>query len=347
MNKFICVECGRETTETSYGMCPRCYAKKVKLARIPPRVHLLICPNCGVVKHKNMWKEETFDKAIKTAVEDTLSISPELTEKTVSISCKGKGKNLYLCNVTVTGFLKNHEVTEQHSVEVVIDKQLCRRCSRKAGHYFEAILQIRAEKREPTDKEIQSIVTEVKENITELEKQGKQVFITEIVPVKGGVDLYMSDKGFTQKMMQMLHYRFGGKTKITAKQSGMKDGKQQYRMTYLVRLPHYQKGDLLAQNEQLFYLKSIERGKPQLVDLSNWDEVSFEPKAMGYLTVVGGHTMIKEAVVVSQTSDEAQILDPDTLYTRDVKKPKQVTLGKTTRIVKWRDRIYLFPYENL
>ncbi|HID25791.1 MAG TPA: hypothetical protein EYP23_04960 [Thermoplasmata archaeon] len=347
MNKFLCVECGRETTEISHGMCPKCYAKKVKLARIPPRVHLIICSHCGTVKHKNIWKEETLDNAIKRVVENTLSISSELTEKTVSISCKSKGKNLYLCNVAVTGFLKNHEVTEQHSVEVVIDKQLCRRCSRKAGRYFEAILQIRAEKREPTDKEIQTIVTEVKENITSLEKQGKQVFVTEIVPAKGGVDLYMSDKGFTKKMMQMLHHRFGGETKTTAKQSGMKNGKQRYRMTYLVRLPYYQKGDLLAKNEQLFYLKSIERGKPQLVNLSNWDEVSFEPKAMNYLTVVGGRTMIKEAVVVSQTPDDVQILDPDTFHTRDVKKPKQVKLRKTTKIVKWRDRIYLFPYENL
>ncbi|HEC81173.1 MAG TPA: hypothetical protein ENI42_01935 [Thermoplasmatales archaeon] len=345
--RFVCVECGREVAELHNRLCVECYVKNSRFTEVAKRLHLVVCPKCRAVKYKNSWREEVFEDAIKRVVESSLFVSSELTEKSVSISCKARGRSIYLCDVTVTGLLKGVNVNEKHSVEVVIDKELCQRCSRKAGHYFEAILQVRADRRVPTDKELQMIIDEVKENVESLQRQGKQVFITEILPVRGGVDLYMSDKGFTQKMMQMLHHKFGGSVKTTAKQSGIKNGKQQYRMTYLLRLPYYRKGDFLAQGERLFYLKAVERGKPQLVDLEDWSEISMEPKMMDSLTTVGDSTLVKETVVVSQSEYEVQVLDPYTFLTVDVRKPRQMKLGKTVRIVKWKDRIYIFPYEDL
>jgi len=344
---FVCVECGREVGELYNGLCAECYVKGNRFTEVPKRLHIVVCPNCGAVKYKNTWREEDLEAAVKRVIEGSLSVSQDLTEKSSSIVCKPKGKGMYICNVAITGSFKGVRLEENHFIEVVVGRELCQRCSRKEGHYFEGILQIRGDRRLPTDKELQTIVDEVKENIAALQRQGKQVFITEIVPIRGGVDLYISDKGFTQKMMQMLHHRFGGETKITAKQSGMKNGRQQYRMTYLLRLPYYRDGDFLAQGERLFYLKTVERGKPRLIEMENWSEISMEPKMMRYLKTVGDSTMIKEAVVVSQSEHEAQILDPYTLLTRDVRKPKKVKLGETVKIVKWRDRIYLFPYEDL
>ena len=343
----ICIECGKEVAELYDGLCRECYIKSYTFTDLPGRIYLTTCPKCGRVRYKNSWREESIDNAIRKAIKGSLTVAPELEGHSISLSCRVKGKSVYICTISITGTFKGLEITEEKITEIIVKKELCRSCSRKAGHYFEAILQIRGDRRVPTDKEMNEIIDEIKENMNNLKKQGKEIFITKIVPTRGGVDIYISDRGFTKKMVQALHNKLGGTIKTTSKQSGMKDGRTQYRMTYLLRLPYYRKGDFVSKGEKLLYVKSIERRKVQLVDMDSWERKVIDDKMMDELKMVGNYSILKEAVVVSQSENEAQILDPYTFATVDVKKPHQIKLEKTIKIVKWKDRIYLFPYQDL
>jgi hypothetical protein len=53
-------------------------------------------------------------------------------------------------------------------------------------------------------------------------------------------------------------------------------------------------------------------------------------------------------VVVSESPEELQVLDPDTLRTVDLRKPAGFAPGQATvRVVRWADRLWLLPGDKL
>jgi nonsense-mediated mRNA decay protein 3 len=124
----------------------------------------------------------------------------------------------------------------------------------------------------------------------------------------------------------------------------MKDGRQINRMTYLVRLPSYQKGDFMCHNNSYFYVTSLSGTKIHAVELSTWGEKVFDSSELQKARILGGNELVKEVILVSQTPEEVQVMDQTTYKTRDVRKPKAVVFAAATiRIVKIEDQVFLLP----
>lgn len=92
--------------------------------------------------------------------------------------------------------------------------------------YYEAILQLR-----PKDKKVYDYI------LKQIKKR-KNVYVSKRVELKTGVDLYMSDRRFTQALGKKLKKVFGGKIKLSRKLYGFDrvKGKKVYRVTVLFRL---------------------------------------------------------------------------------------------------------------
>ena len=94
------------------------------------------------------------------------------------------------------------------------------------NQYYEAILQIRPEKKE--------ILDFIKEHLN----KRKNVFISKTIYHKTGSDIYLSSQKFTKSLGNQLKKRFKGELKITRSLYGIskKTGKTVYRLTVLFRL---------------------------------------------------------------------------------------------------------------
>ena len=137
---------------------------------------------------------------------------------------------------------------------------------------------------------------------------------------------------------------YGGEIKKSSKNIGMKDSKQVYRMTYLIRLPSFRKGDFIFHDDTIFNITSISKDKAHALGLSRWIEKIFDVKELGRASIIGGDELIKEMILVSQTKEEMQVMDPKTYKTFEVRKPKNISFdSKKVRIVKIEDEIFLFP----
>ena len=92
--------------------------------------------------------------------------------------------------------------------------------------YYEAILQLR-----PKNKKILDYV------LKQFEKR-KNAYISIRVDLKAGIDLYTSDRRFTQSLGKRLKKVFGGEVKLSRKLYGFDrvKGKKVYRVTVLFRL---------------------------------------------------------------------------------------------------------------
>ena len=233
---------------------------------------ITLCSRCSSYKHKNTWVQEPFDDILKQHIKDAFIISPELKNVTIQTQYNEQDRVLH-CMVSISGFLEGHLVTEQHPLTVRIRRNTCDVCSREAGGYYEAIIQIRAEQRTFSKNELKILRSTVETMVGQLQKSGKRgLFITDFDETRQGLDFFLSEKTTAFSIAKKLQEQFGGDFKQSASTAGMKDSKQVYRMTYLVRVPAYRKGDFFSFDNSFFLIISLHDNKVRAIELSTWFE---------------------------------------------------------------------------
>ena len=341
--RMFCVECGKEEKIFRNGVCINCYLKNNSFTKGPAVLDIYTCPKCSSYKYKNTWLQESFEEALKRYIKDSFQISSELKKVRIETDYDEKGKNI-TCKVTISGFLEGHELSEKRSLTVRIRGVMCDVCSKQFGGYFEATLQVRADKRRPTKEELETIRLNVENLVESLRAKGNRgLFITDIAEEHGGIDFYLSEKGSAYTIAKKIQEKFGGEIKQSSKNIGMKDSRQIFRMTCLIRLPAYRKGDFISLGNSYFYISSISGNKVHTFELSNWTEKVFDGRDLHKASICGGKELIKEMIFVSQSKDEIQLMDPNTYKTFEIKKPKKVAFkSNAAKIVKIEDKIFFF-----
>ena len=162
------------------------------------------------------------EKGLKKIIKNNLKIDGKLEK--IKLLKIGKGLSFDV-EIEVTGLLKGKvKKTEKLETKIEIRKRLCKICGKVKGGYYEAIIQIRSDKKE-TVKEALKIVTKG------IEKEGG--LITKIEE-KNGIDIYFTPKKIINKVIRKLPQVKEMKKSYTL--VTRKDGKNLYRNTILVRL---------------------------------------------------------------------------------------------------------------
>jgi len=340
---MFCVECGKETKIFKEGTCIECYLKTHTFTKGPKAIDLPVCAHCNSYKYKNTWLSEIFADVIKKLVKNNFKISKELSKIDINPDCKETKQGL-ICKVYISGFIDDTEITEEHDLLIHLKKTVCDVCSKQFGGYHESIVQIRADKRKLTKDELENMENTVINLIENLQAKGNRtLFITDMGIEHGGLDFYLSDKNTGLIVAKKIQEQYGGQIKQSAKNIGMKDSKQIYRVTYLIRLPIFKKHDFIKLDKSFFYIENIHGNKIKIKNLKNWEETNTDIKTIQKATVLGGEKLIKEMILVSQTEDEVQIMDEKTYETITIKKPKPLELkSEKIKIVKIEDEIFFF-----
>jgi nonsense-mediated mRNA decay protein 3 len=346
-NRYMfCVECGNEAPIFRNGVCLCCYLKHTQFSKGPTILDITMCPRCSSYKYKNGWLQESFQTILKRHITDAFTISPELRDVDIQTQCSEQ-ERILACMVFISGVLENQKITEQHPLTVRIRRNTCEVCSREAGGYYEAIIQIRADQRTFSKTELQTLRTAVETMVGQQQESGKRgLFITDMTEKREGLDYFLSEKGTALSITKKILEQFGGEFKQSASSAGMKDSKQVYRMTYLVRIPSYRKGDFFVFKDLFYCIVSLHANKVRAFELSTWDEKVIDGKDILPSRIFGGSELIKEMIVVSQSKKEIQLMDPKTYKTLDIRKPKILSVeSQTTKTVKLEGQIFLFPVQ--
>jgi len=341
---MFCVECGREGKIFRDGSCLSCYLKTHTFTKGPETLDLTICPHCSSFKFKNTWFSDHIRDILKKLIKSNFTISKDLNKVDINTECKDT-KDGMGCKVFISGFIDNVEILEDHEILVRLNRTVCDVCSKRFGGYHEAIVQIRANNRKLKDDEIEQIDLSITGLVEDLQAKGNRaLFITDIAEEHGGLDFYISEKAAGLVIAKKVQELFGGEIKQSSKNIGMKDGKQVYRMTYLIRLPSYEKGIFIKLDNSYYQVVSFHGNKVKLIDLSNWIETSVDVKAIQKASKIGGEYLIKEMILVSQKDDEVQVMDQKNYEIKIIRKPKQVSFdSKTIKVVNLEDRLFLLP----
>jgi nonsense-mediated mRNA decay protein 3 len=209
----FCFLCGKKTDDLVKGYCEGCYKKQFNLIEVPEEIVVTTCPRCNRKFEWNNWKEMD----VADLVRDRIKVLGEDVKVTIDVD-----KSIKL---TARGFLEgsSHEKEEVHEIRMKINKNTCPVCSREAGKYFEATVQVRGEMK--------------KEDFDAFDDLAyKRSGFFRVKEVKGGYDFFVGSKSLAKKMTEYIVKKYKIDKTKSFQLVTKKDGRDLYRDTILLRI---------------------------------------------------------------------------------------------------------------
>ena len=259
----FCVECGA-TVKTFQGLCPKCFAEHRRLIEPPETIDVVRCSGCDRLRVDKSWVKSDINDVILQLLEQKVPTSKEVTFRTFTFKAKEEDERNILLTVKVILRVDDFEVLDSFASRLRIHGGMCPPCGKRAGFYYEAILQVRAEGRSPSPDEEREIIRFIEERVG---RTGTgDAFVTKVEPVRGGIDFYLSSHELGKNLAKEIKAMHGGKVSVSPRLYGQMDGKEVYRTTHLVRLPRYRIGDVVRVDGRLYEVLGL-GFKPLLRDL--------------------------------------------------------------------------------
>ncbi len=347
-SSLFCPRCGKETEQE--GLCQACFLEKYVVFELPQVIEVTICVKCPSYKVGERWVatkipayEELARKAAYKNIKLLLKINKEVKEPAVTITSDFVNPNILKAHVTVEGAIEHRPVKTEADVEVRIHKETCDVCSRIAGGYYEAIIQIRAQGRFPTKKEVQRALKLADNVMARAEKAGDRLaFVSDVFDLPEGTDIYLGSTTSARQIARAIVDDMGGTIIEAPKLVGEKNGKGLYRITFAVRLPDIVPGDIVRMHRSLVLVEKVGR-RISGTDLSSGFSTSIEADEAP--EKVANASQGTSTVLVSEDAGSVQILDPDTYVPLTLKKPAFLSKkpGEDVRVIKTKDGVFLLP----
>ncbi|MDY0130513.1 MAG: 60S ribosomal export protein NMD3 [Methanosarcina vacuolata] len=322
MNFITCPRCGRECYRLFDSVCKDCFFETFKLIELPHVLHVRICSACGAHFHRSRWEDVgNIEDVVLKAVEDALLIHNEAGDVEVYLEPREITPYMYMVKAEVDAVVREEPVHAEAETEVRIQRSACDMCSRESGGYFEAIIQIRAAGRFPTEEENKRSMTIARESMESMRKKGDRLaFISEEVEQKGGIDLYMGSMNASRQVCRLINSELGGNFSESPTLVGMKDGKNLYRITFAVRLPEFGPGDVIRFRGKVIQIKSSGK-KVNGTSLEDGSRFLSTPEELKGAEKIGNIGDAVLTVLVSIEDNAILVLDPETYETVAIKKP--------------------------
>ncbi len=347
-SSLFCPRCGKETEQE--GLCQACFLEKYVVFEVPRVVEAVICAKCPSYKVGELWvstklktSEELAKKAASKSIRLLLNIHKDVREPGVSIVSDLVNPNILKARVSVEGAIEGRPVRTEAEVEVRVRKETCDVCSRIAGGYYEAIVQIRARDRLPSIKEVERCLKLADDVIVKAEKAGDRLaFVSDVIELPEGTDIYVGSTPCGRQISRAIVDDMGGTIIESPKLVGAKEGKGLYRVTFAVRLPSIVPGDIVKMHGSLVLVEKVGR-RISGVDLASGYSTSVQ--ADEEPGKVSGASEAMSTVLVSEEANSVQILDPVTYVPITIKKPAFLNKkpGEDVRAIKTRDGVFLLP----
>lgn len=339
---MFCVECGSEGPLYE-GLCESCFLHKNQFTLVPKTVDLLRCNHCLEFLIGGSWHRYTsLEEALADAIPIQVRIGAEVTG--IQINITPQDMRNYGVELEITVRVYDLEKKERHRTLVRLKSTSCPRCSRIKGSYFESIIQVRSRNRHLDRDEMDELMGHIERRVESAAEQSREMFISKVEELHGGFDVYLSSNSLGRAIARELAAMHGAEFKESSSLVGKKEGKDVYRMTFLVRLPTYRLGDIVSFQQSLYRIEAISRTATRLQELRTHERITISNADLENVRVKGSEKDLMDAVVVSETEEELQLLHPVSYVVIEVKKPDGFKVnGETVKVFSHEGDLYLVP----
>lgn len=349
--KTFCRKCGKTDEKLIKGLCPSCFIQETQLISIPDRIKVTICTHCGSTQKKSKWYDSklSLDEMVLQAIQDQLKTSePSFDLNPFPEILNVRGSH-YHCLVGIEARVLDKKVYQEYPVSVNINRTVCPHCSKFASGYYEAVIQIRADKRTPSPEELENAHNIIKKGISRLVKKNRMAYISEMVEIKEGVDYYVGSYKAARKLTEDLRNVLGGVVQESPRLMGRdkSSGKDLYRIWISLRMPRFQVGDFVSYGNLKAQVLSIKGQKIVLKDLKSPHTSTVSWKDYAKIQILAYKDEVKMAMVTAKTPHSIQILRPDTYEPVDLEGNEIVAdtrIGDEVPVVEIKGVLY--PLKN-
>jgi len=272
---MFCVECGREGP-TALSLCAACFAKKHRLVEPPPHTDVSRCTECGRLRFEGSWTRSDLDLAIPRILREAVSPLPPFERVSFTHVIRPEDTNNFLLTVKASGRYEGVEIVQDFHVRLRVKPTLCDVCSKQKSRYYEGIVQVRGDGRDLTAQEVREVRTFVRARV-DRGRDASGEFLSKIEEIHGGLDFYASSNALGKVLARALAEAYGGTVTTSPKLFGQRGGKEIFRVTSLVRLPAFHRGDVVRHRDALEEVVKI-ASFVILRDLRSGEERRYKPK---------------------------------------------------------------------
>lgn len=271
---MFCVECGADGP-TYDGLCAKCFRKKHDVVEPIDVLDVDRCRSCGSFRVRSGWSKVDRDLILTQVLRETLQVRRPYERVTFTHVAREEDANNLALTVKAVGRFQDLSPVQDFHLRVRLKPSLCDTCTKQRGRYFEGILQVRGDDRELSDHEVRAIRTFVAARMDRSED--RDAFVSRVEEIDGGLDFYVSQNALAQGLARGLRDAFGGTMSTSPKLFGQKQGREVYRVTALVRLGAFRKGDVVQHQGRLAEVTSV-RPFIGLRDLVTGESRRFKPR---------------------------------------------------------------------
>ena len=333
----FCPKCGGKTANE--GLCNKCLRSSIEWLVCEPRVPVVVCPTCGSIKRGNVWTDVAYDRQqlSEELAFAAVSVHNDVEDLELAISTREPTPNRTQCTVYARGILYGEMVHKTCELLIVWAKENCDRCSRLSGGYYESTIQVRATDRRPDSFERQQAEKIAYGIEDSTQESGERLsFITRIDDIRDGVDIVVSSHSIGDTIARQIVTEMGGKITRHPKLVGEKSGKKLYRITILLRLPKFRKGDVISYKNRYYEVRGTDSGLLRVFDLI--EGISNVLHGDDGYRLIGNVRDAETADVTYIDNDVAGILDPVSYEIKEVKACAWLRLSAHEKIRFLRDR---------
>ncbi|MDH7593384.1 MAG: 60S ribosomal export protein NMD3 [Methanomicrobiales archaeon] len=315
IKESFCPRCGRP----SVGPCPVCASGEAPAISFQQRAECIRCPVCGMIRKQGGWRwAEEKETIAERLAESAVVFHPMVEDREISISCQERSSNRTLCEIHARGMLRGAPVEASGEVEIVWRKELCTRCSRRSGGYYEGVVQVRASRRACTPYEHAVALGIAESAESSLQESGDTLsFILRTEEVHGALDIVVGTQSLGRLIASRIVDRLGGTYRSHPKLVGEKNGIPIYRVTYVIRLPFYQKGDVIEAEGHYSEIRESGAKNVTLFDLET-GRTRVSPQEETW-RLVGNVREAQHALIAFRERDIVGIIEPATGITREIR----------------------------
>lgn len=345
---MFCPECGSTDKEMVGAICIDCFLKDFKMIEIPKRIEVQICSHCNAKLEEGKWSEENIpeEEIIYRALERNIKIADEVENEIINLEIDQMKGTIAGCFVEVVGDVHGTQIEETHDSEVKILKTVCPTCSKLQAGYYEAVIQLRADKREIKSEEYAKADEIVERTLIKQSKNDKLAYCPQIAKLKEGYDYYIGSLKSARKVVEALKEEFGGIIKESPRliSEDKSTGKGLYRIWISIRIPEFEADDFVKYDAKIIQIKGIDKNRVVGKEISTNKKLNIPMKNIEDIELVKKACDIETTTIISKSPKMIQILDPSDYSAVDLEIKDEFidcNIGDEIKLIKIDDYIYL------
>jgi len=316
----FCLVCGSEPPLFTDRLCEVCCRKRTKLAIVPTNVPWVRCARCGIVELEGKWTDITYDQLWNELLQRHVQVHHLAEQTSVAMDVEPVSDRHTLLHIQVEGIIDSLLYQEEYTMRARMANGVCITCTRKAGNYFEATVQLRSSARKLDEEEFRAL-RDTFDDVLDSMPEDPMFFITKEGPVQGGYDVILGSKGLARTWGRHLISEYGGHVIETNSVVGKKDGVDVTRLTLLYRKPGYDLGDVISFRNALWRPTSWSKDGAIIQRVTHHEKTGVTWRDLESANVAARRKDILEVELLTEDDSVGEFLDPTNWKMSSVRLP--------------------------